>query len=121
MKDFKLCMNQSDVSALPMVRAIMAENEATGPITEERWNVVKGQIEKDMDEFSQNVRTKFIAKALYPHLTTCIPTPQRQDHHPTFILISSSRLPLSFSMLLVINACVNTRRYFHTAMVGVAR
>ena len=60
-KDLKLYMNQSDVSALPTVRAIMAENEATGPITEERWNVVKGQIEKDMDEFSQNLRTKLIA------------------------------------------------------------
>lgn len=57
-------MHDSDIFALPTPQALFEENDASGPITDERWDESKDQVGKEMDEFSENIKTLLISKII---------------------------------------------------------
>ncbi|KAF8512177.1 hypothetical protein JB92DRAFT_2929793 [Gautieria morchelliformis] len=61
-RDPRLYMQISNVWKLHTVDAILSEDDFKVPITEARWSEVKDQVEKEMDEFSEDVVSRLIKK-----------------------------------------------------------
>lgn len=55
--DMRLCMQICEALKLPTVRSLVLGD--TG-ITEETWDVAKHQIQREMDEYSENIRLQLI-------------------------------------------------------------
>ena len=62
-RDMQYFMFLSDARELPTVTSMLADN-SDWQLTEERWDAMKDQIEKDMDKFAETVRAQLIKKII---------------------------------------------------------